>query len=310
MLFSNSRSQKHLLALLERDRVQLGFAAGLFLGRNRCTGRGRQPGSRDSSAPSLRSEGLPPRCRSRLPCETALGLRPSRANATRGTPACPDCANHNNVAGCCTEGTPWFSSLLAGEHRDGLGELRQLLLPVLLEKTLPADTVRHPDHRQRSVGQCGSIKGETCVKVAQQIALGQRGLLQGCIRRPVRPGPDVVSRIRCGPTISGKLGPLVVELRQNGLDLGGQARSGGTGPSDSPGPNGGPASEAEGRRRAPHRPRIDVIPQPREYRLAQAIVLGPAVKFHFGDELGLDPGRRVGQLRLRGRTGPVGRLSG
>ena len=75
--------------------------------------------------------------------------------------------------------------LVAREHGDGLDETGALLLPVLLEETLPADAVGHADHGERAIGKVRQDEGRHLREVAQQIALGERGLLERRIRGPI-----------------------------------------------------------------------------------------------------------------------------
>ena len=66
-----------------------------------------------------------------------------------------------------------------------LDERRTLLLPVLLEEPLAADAVRHADHGERPIGEMRQHVRRDLRAVAQEIALGERRLLQRRIRRPV-----------------------------------------------------------------------------------------------------------------------------
>ena len=59
------------------------------------------------------------------------------------------------------------------------------LLPVLLEEALAADAVGHADHRQRAVGEMRQHVRRHLREIAQQVALGERRLLQRRIRGPV-----------------------------------------------------------------------------------------------------------------------------
>ena len=102
--------------------------------------------------------------------------------------------------------------LVSGEHGDGLDEVGALLLPVLLEEALSADAVGHADHRQRPIGQVRQHERRDLREVAQQVALGQRRLLQRRVGRPV----DAVEvgeadAVRADGEVEGVL--LAVELR-------------------------------------------------------------------------------------------------
>src|SRR4030081_4157104 len=74
---------------------------------------------------------------------------------------------------------------MPGEDRDRLDESGALLLPVLLEEALPVDAVGHADHRQRAIGEMRKDVRRYLGEIAQQVALGQRRLLQRRVRRPV-----------------------------------------------------------------------------------------------------------------------------
>ncbi len=97
----------------------------------------------------------------------------------------PDCASQSSVGRLLQTMYSWLSSLLPGPDGDRLDELRLRLLPVLLEEALTVDAVGHADHRQRPVGQMRQDVRRDLREVAQQIALGQRRLLQRRIRGPV-----------------------------------------------------------------------------------------------------------------------------
>ena len=60
-----------------------------------------------------------------------------------------------------------------------------LLLPVLLEEALAADAVGHADHRERTVGEVRQDERRHLREVAQQVALGERRLLERRIGGPV-----------------------------------------------------------------------------------------------------------------------------
>ena len=71
-----------------------------------------------------------------------------------------------------------LSSLWPENTVIGLDERRPLLLPVLLEEALAVDAVGHADHRQRPVGEMRQHVRRHLREVAQQVALGERRLLQ------------------------------------------------------------------------------------------------------------------------------------
>ena len=75
--------------------------------------------------------------------------------------------------------------LVAGVHRDRVDEIGPRLVPMFLEKTLPANAVGHADHGERAVGEVRQDEGRHLREVAQQDALGERRLLQRGIGRPV-----------------------------------------------------------------------------------------------------------------------------
>src|SRR5688500_5089109 len=75
--------------------------------------------------------------------------------------------------------------LMAREHRDGFDELRLLLIPMLLEKALAMDAVRHANHGERAVGEMRQDERRYLREVTQQVSLGVRRLLEGGLGRPV-----------------------------------------------------------------------------------------------------------------------------
>ena len=80
------------------------------------------------------------------------------------------------------------------------------------------DAVGHADHGERAVGEMRQDEGRHLREVAQQVALGERRLLQRRIRGPVD-AVEVVRWIRCGPTASVKAVFRVLELRHDLVDL-------------------------------------------------------------------------------------------
>ena len=181
--------------------------------------------------------------------------------------------------------------LVLREHGDRLDELRPLLLPVLLEEALPADAVGHADHGERTIGEMRQHERRDLREVAQQVALGERRLLQRRIRGPVdavemreadlvRADRERERGLRCFPAAP--------RLRRSGCR---RARS----PS---------ARRCRGcGLGATHGLRIDVVAQAQEHRRAQGTVLGPALEAHLGDDFGLDPGRRAHSAPALRRTG-------
>ncbi len=157
---------------------------------------------------------------------------------------------------------------------------------MLLEETLPADPVGHADHGERAIGKVRQDKRRDQREVAQQVALGERRLLERGIRGPV----DAIE-VRQADTVRSyrdrERGLRCFQLRHDFVD---RAAGGYVG--------------KRGRLRRPaafraaHRLRIDVIAQPQENRRAQMIVVGPILKTHFRDDIRLDPCRRCIELRL------------
>ena len=97
----------------------------------------------------------------------------------------PDCASHSSVGRLLHSRYSWLSSLCPENTRDGLDELRPLLVPVLLVEALAADAVGHADHGERAVGEVRQHERRHLREVAQQVALGQRRLLERRVGRPV-----------------------------------------------------------------------------------------------------------------------------
>ncbi len=166
------------------------------------------------------------------------------------------------------------------------------LLPVLLEEALPVDAVGHADHRQRPVGQMRQHERRDLRQIAQQVALGERRLLQCRVGRPVdavqmrqldlrRADRERHHRLWMLELLDHVVDQCVAGVLRLVRTLR-ELRSGLL-------------------RRAPHRLRVDVVAQPQEHRRAQPAIFGPALELHFGDELGLDPGRRAVQLGLLGK---------
>src|SRR5258708_4387486 len=71
------------------------------------------------------------------------------------------------------------------EDGDGLDEAGSLLLPVLLEKALSVYPVGHADHGERAIREMRQHERRYLREVTEQIAFGQRGLLQRGIGRPI-----------------------------------------------------------------------------------------------------------------------------
>ena len=177
--------------------------------------------------------------------------------------------------------------LVPREHRDGLDELRPLLLPVLLEKPLPPDAVGHADHRERAIGEMRQHVGRNLREVAQQVALGERRLLERRIRGPV----DAIEVRKADPVRAHRereRGLPVFQLRHDIVDR--TARGRRTGPRAAPGA-GSARRTAFGSMSSRSR---------RNTGARRCIVVGPALEAHFGDDFGLDPGRRTVELRLLG----------
>ena len=76
-------------------------------------------------------------------------------------------------------------ALAVREHGDGVDKLRLRLLPVFLEEALAADAFRHADHGQRPLGEMREDVRRHLREIAQQIALGQRRLLERLVFGPV-----------------------------------------------------------------------------------------------------------------------------
>ena len=130
------------------------------------------------------------------------------------------------------------------------------------------------------------MKRRNLREVAQQVALGERRLLQRRIRGPV----DAIEVRQPDPVRSHRereRGLRVVQLRDDLVDR--AARGDGC----------GTVRRAAGIGAA-HRLRIDVVAQPQEDRRAQAPSSVQLWKLHLGDDFGLDPGRRAIELRLLG----------
>ena len=113
--------------------------------------------------------------------------------------------------------------LVTGIDGNGLDERRSLLLPVLLEEPLPADPVGHADHGQRTIGEMRQDERRDLSEIAQQVSLGERGLLERRIRRPVN-AIEVRQANPVRPDRDRERGLGVVQLRQDFLD--GPARCG------------------------------------------------------------------------------------
>ena len=165
----------------------------------------------------------------------------------------PDCASHSSVGRLLHNRYSCCSSLLPGEHGDRLDERRPLLLPVLLEEALAADAVGHADHRQRTIGEMRQHVRRDLREVAQQIALGERRLLQRRIGGPVD-AIEMRERDAVRSHRERERGLRACELRDDVVDRA--------------------AARNDRRRRgsgfgAPHRLRIDVVAQPQEDRCAQ-----------------------------------------
>ena len=97
----------------------------------------------------------------------------------------PDCASHSSVGrllhsrySCCS--SLWPENTVIVSTNAG-----PLLLPVLLEEALAADAVGHADHRERPIGEMRQHVRRHLREVAQQVALGERRLLERRVRRPV-----------------------------------------------------------------------------------------------------------------------------
>ena len=166
--------------------------------------------------------------------------------------------------------------LAAREHGDRLDERRPLLLPVLLEEALAADAVGHADHRQRAVGEVRQHVRRDLREIAQQVALGERRLLQRRVGGPV----DAIEVRELDPMRAHRererrlrARRAARRCRRSGRRIRAAARGAGVA--------------------APHGLRIDVVAQAQEHRRAQVAVIGPALEAHFGDGLRLDPGRRA-----------------
>ncbi len=184
--------------------------------------------------------------------------------------------------------------LVAREHGDRLHERRLLLLPVLLVEALPADAVGHADHRERPVREMRQHERRDAGEVAQQVALGERGLLERRIGRPV----DAVEMRQADavqPRREGKIVARILQLRQHFGDLvcltlvPGRRR----------------LRDATARvRRRPrglwpsHVFRFQVVAQAQKHRCAQAAVLGPVLVLDLGHEPRFHPRGGIGQLRL------------
>ena len=188
--------------------------------------------------------------------------------------------------------------LVAGEHGDRLDERRTLLLPVLLEESLAADAVRHADHGERPIGKMRQHVRRDLRAVAQEIALGERRLLQRRIRRPV----DAIEMREADPVRSTASVIAVFracELRDDLVDriAGGRRRM-------APG-----MSAVRGFARRTLLGSTSSRKR-RNTGRAQVIVVGPAVEAHFGDDLGLDPRRRRIELGNLGERTGASRSSG
>src|SRR5207248_1466627 len=119
-------------------------------------------------------------------------------------------------------------------------------------------------------------------EVTQQIALGERGLLERRIGGPVHAvemrKPDLVSTDQ-----ERERALRVVELAQDGCDLVIRLEHRGL-----------------AHHLAPHVPRIDVLAEAQKHWSAQKAIVGPVLEFHLRHDLGLDPHRWTMQLRLLG----------
>ena len=107
--------------------------------------------------------------------------------------------------------------LAAGPDADRVHELRPRLLPVLLEEALAADAVGHADHRERPVGQVREDVRRHLGEVAQQVALGDRRLLEAGIRWPVD-AIEVGQLEAMGTDGERDRGALVLELPNHVVD--------------------------------------------------------------------------------------------
>src|SRR5689334_4723335 len=154
--------------------------------------------------------------------------------------------------------------VVAGEDRERLDELRLVLAPVLLEEALALDPLGHADHRERPVGEVRQHVRRHLREVAQETPLGERGLLERRLGRPVHAiemrelervpfygeGEGVFLRLKLLKDACYFIGRFFL-LRAGNLLY------------------------------------IDVIPQSQKDRRAQVPVLGPAVELELGDELRL-----------------------
>ena len=172
-----------------------------------------------------------------------------------------------------------------GKHRDRLGERRPLLAPVLLVEALAMDAVGHADHGERPVGEMRQHERRHLRDITQQVALGERRLLERGVGGPVHAvemrEPDLVRADG-----ERERGLDVVQLPQDGTDLivfVGHARL--------------------ARHLAAHLFRFEVVAKAQEHRRTQEAVVGPVLEFHFRHYLRLDPDRRAVQLRLFGEGG-------
>ncbi len=169
------------------------------------------------------------------------------------------------------------------------------------KKRCAADAVGHADHGERAVGQMRQDVRRHLREVAQQVALGERGLLAAPDPRASRRDRGASSLMRCAPTASVNA-VLAFSSCATTSSTGCRADSGVR-------RCGGAAARAA-RFGAAHRLRIDVVAQPQEHRRAQIAVVGPALEAHLGDELRARPRSSAPFSSGSRRTGRCSRCSG
>ena len=177
-----AQPERDFLALLEGDGVELRLGALRLLARVdvRVDVEQHVVGVVEDRAPRAT------RARSRSRCLRSRSRGPGRARECQTwNSSVPDCASHSSVGRLLHSRYSCCSSLWLGEHGDRLDEIGPRLLPVLLEEALAADAVGHADHRERPVGEVRQHVRRHLREVAQQVALGERGLPQRRVGRPV-----------------------------------------------------------------------------------------------------------------------------
>ena len=176
-------------------------------------------------------------------------------------------------------------TLVPGEHRHRLDEVRHALLPVLLKEALAVDPLGHANHRQRPILQMRQHETRHGGEVTDQIPLGDR-------RTPRTPvgGPIDALQIRQADARAAhrqvQAIRVVVELLQDRARLARRWRV-------------PPGFGRPGRRAVAHAARLDVVPQPDEHGGAQQPLGGPLGEADFDNPLGLEPGGGPVQRRRR-----------